>query len=497
MSFNNNTSRNTPCLPPPRRRLVIRPGSPSGPVLASPFSMQRSASDGAQTTMLPPVSALLAVSASSAANGSFPEALSRPVLKRRRTDTTSNNALDPSVMGSPTPRSNSRGSGVNPEDPRSPWSGILEYTDPSPPVTPPPGPHGSAKDGGEGAANPPSPMYSPGTRTVIRNEKRASVPSPRLRSPYDAVMYRVTISGQTSGWTVGGSSSGSTTESDSASESRVALPDYIVPDSDQASSSTTSSSSKFTTPPEVPAQADGSFVADSEASVFDNVDSSVENMIELDRIPKPPSVSSVNTAEYSEEPRSFVRSAPLGRTPPFMQQPSQAATWGTPISIRSSSEDSAEQPSFEHQAEGSRHVQRKAPRLEGARAPFREKELGTSLARNIKMFDPALTPTLLLFNVAHPGPGITEKELASILCKCKECKKCLYIPHSEEHFCDKLALAKIHDPDFKLGRYLSNHSKPVIGIATFQFKEVFVRCDDCDRIFWRRKVDEHICPRYQ
>ncbi|KAH6884035.1 hypothetical protein BKA70DRAFT_1446263 [Coprinopsis sp. MPI-PUGE-AT-0042] len=506
MSSNKHRASNTtPRQPVVERRTQRRFLSSGNAVLSTPFTLRRSASEGTQRNgVLLPISRIVIAPAPPAASA---EAFFTPLRKGQKTIASTSYSLPHLAEGShpfaadsqlpSAPVGNWEPATFGFGDPRSPRSGSLEYVDPPSP-TPQFGALNNTQGqigGSESTAS--LPTLSPHARAEIRRGKQPELRSaPKLASPFDAALVQVTSFGQTTGWMTQSDldafSSGSTTESEpSVPRPPHQVPGYEIVDSDNSSSSANSSNS-FTTPPQEPVDADGDFSVGLDDSASDEVEmGSVESMIEsLDRMPRPPSPHSDIVTEHNHEPSRFREDhSSLGPVPSFMAS-SQAASagWDTPshISIGSSSEE-PESP------QAANHTTRS---VTGGRAPFREKPLGNSLAKSIKIFDPVNHPVTLLFNVANPGPGITEKELANILHKCRKCHKCLYSLHLSSHFCDKLAFAAINEKDFSLNRYLSSHNN-VIGIAVSQFKDVFVRCDDCDRIFWRRKVDEHVCPRYK
>ncbi|KAH6899287.1 hypothetical protein BKA70DRAFT_1230895 [Coprinopsis sp. MPI-PUGE-AT-0042] len=102
--------------------------------------------------------------------------------------------------------------------------------------------------------------------------------------------------------------------------------------------------------------------------------------------------------------------------------------------------------------------------------------------------------SVLLHDVAHPGSGITPKELQAILRKCDICSKFAYILSEGKHRCDHLAEPIIDSPLFELQGYLSLYDEP-LGISQSQLAKVFVQCYFCDRVLWRRKKANHVCPR--
>ncbi|KAH6867550.1 hypothetical protein BKA70DRAFT_1452899 [Coprinopsis sp. MPI-PUGE-AT-0042] len=506
MSSNKHRASNTtPRQPVVECRTQRRFLSSGNAVLSTPFTLRRSSSEGTQRNgVLLPISRIVIAPAPPAASA---EAFFTPLRKGQKTIASTSYSLPHLAEGShpfaadsqlpSAPVGNWEPVTFGFGDPRSPRSGGLEYVDPPSP-TPQFGALNNAQGQIGGSESTTSlPTLSPHARAEIRRGKQPELRSaPKLASPFDAALVQVTSFGQTTGWMTQSDldafSSGSTTESEpSVPRPPHQVPGYEIVDSDNSSSSANSSNS-FTTPPQEPVDADGDFSVGLDDSASDEVEmGSVESMIEsLDRMPRPPSPHSDIVTEHNHEPSRFREDhSSLGPVPSFMAS-SQAASagWDTPshISIGSSSEE-PESP------QAANHTTRS---VTGGRAPFREKPLGNSLAKSIKIFDPVNHPVTLLFNVANPGPGITEKELANILHKCRKCHKCLYSLHLSSHFCDKLAFAAINEKDFSLNRYLSSHNN-VIGIAVSQFKDVFVRCDDCDRIFWCRKVDEHVCPRYK
>ncbi|KAH6893811.1 hypothetical protein BKA70DRAFT_1440152 [Coprinopsis sp. MPI-PUGE-AT-0042] len=315
----------------------------------------------------------------------------------------------------------------------------------------------SASEAQEVHSNVTQSAFSPGTRVEIVNGKR--------RMTQDNATSLSTSAEETT------ASQNSKTASDSAeSESgnlpRLQIIEYMIPDSDEASSSTEHTEEGST----------GEVLASSNSSnhpkdIVSNRLKSMENV---------PSIGSDSVTESDSEYPVSSEPAPLGTTPFFMAH-AGVTSGSSPITIRSSSE--APQPTA------------RTTRLSRHDSDFFvEKPLDPGFVRGVQRFNPVKPVSFLLHDVAHPGPGITVKELQAILRKCDICNKFAYILSEGKHVCNHLAEASINSPLFELQGYLSVYDEP-LGISQEQLAKVFVQCYFCDRVVWCRKKANHICPR--
>ncbi|KAH6908133.1 hypothetical protein BKA70DRAFT_1427381 [Coprinopsis sp. MPI-PUGE-AT-0042] len=261
--------------------------------------------------------------------------------------------------------------------------------------------------------------------------------------------------------------SGTSAESELRGFSRSAgIVDYNIPDSGSDNSSYGSSAEP------------SSSLSDRRYGV--SQDPYVRLVDQLQSIIDEPQVSSDGIPDESEV-QAPPMLPPLGAFPSFM--PLTLAVNHSPISIRGSSE--APEPN-----------QRPA-RLRQGRPLFVAKEFDPALIRGVQSSNPTRPISMLLHEVANPGPGITPKELQSILRKCNPgCNKLLYVLGEDKHLCHRLVAPIVDEPLFELQEYLLSDNN--FGITQAQVEKVFSRCIDCDHYVWSRKVQAHMaaCPRF-
>ncbi|KAH6908407.1 hypothetical protein BKA70DRAFT_1222622 [Coprinopsis sp. MPI-PUGE-AT-0042] len=158
-------------------------------------------------------------------------------------------------------------------------------------------------------------------------------------------------------------------------------------------------------------------------------------------------VSTMENSNGSYGSSGTLSSANVPNRPLDIVTKSRATRNSSPIVIRSSSEAPSD-----------------SMPLRSPPDDFVEKPLDANFARSIQRFHPVKPVSVLLHDVAHPGSGITPKELQAILRKCDICSKFAYILSEGKHRCDHLAEPIIDSPLFELQGYLSLYDEP-LGIS--------------------------------